>query len=83
MLQMLRVIDRARKRVKLKKIPHKSTISREMKRIPEQWIRRVLKGIVKIVGIPKIFAVDPTGIQLSYLSYYYTVQILFAISDLL
>jgi IS5 family transposase len=75
MLQMLEVMDKVRKRMKLKKIPHKSTISREMKRIPEQWIRRVLKGIVRMVRIPKKFAVDSTGIQLSYRSYYYTVRI--------
>ena len=75
LLQMLRAMDKARKRMKLKKIPHKSTISREMKKIPEQWIRKVLKGIVKVVGIPMRFAVDSTGIQISYRSYYYTVRI--------
>ena len=75
MLQMLEVMDKVRNRMRLKKIPHKSTISREMKRIPEQWIRRVLKGIVKMVRIPMKFAVDSTGIQLSYPSYYYTVRI--------
>ena len=54
---MLEVMDAVRKRMKLKKIPHKSTISREIRRIPEQWIRRVLKGIVKTVGTPTKFAV--------------------------
>jgi len=75
MLQMIRDMGEIRRVMKLKKIPHKSTISREMKRIPEQWIRRILKEIVKTVGIPSKFAVDSTGIQLSYRSYYYTVRI--------
>jgi IS5 family transposase len=75
MLQMLEVMDKIRKIMKSKKIPHKSTISREMKRIPEQWIRRVLKGIVKMTRIPTKFAVDSTGIQISYRSYYYTMRI--------
>ncbi len=75
MLQIIRDMDKIRRVMKLKKIPHKSTISREMKRIPEQWIRKILKGIVKTVGIPNRFAVDSTGIQLSYRSYYYTVRI--------
>ena len=35
----------------------------------------MLREIVKIVGIPNKFAVDSTGIQISYRSYYYTVRI--------
>ena len=34
-----------------------------------------MKGIAKVMGIPMKFAVDSTGIQLSYRSYYYTVRI--------
>ncbi len=75
MLRMIRVMDKIRRVMKLKKIPHKSTISRELKRIPEHWLRIVLREIVKIVGIPSKFAVDSTGIQLSYRSYYYTQRI--------
>ncbi len=35
----------------------------------------MIKEVVKIVGIPSRFAVDSTGIQLSYRSYYYTQRI--------
>jgi len=75
MLQIVQEMRKIRKVMRLKKIPHKSTISRELKRIPEQWLRLVLREIVKIVGIPNKFAVDSTGIQISYRSYYYTVRI--------
>ena len=75
MLQMIEDMDRIREVMKLKKIPHKSTISREIRRIPEQWIRMVIGKLVKAVGIPQKFAVDSTGIQISYRSYYYTVRI--------
>jgi len=72
---MIRVMDKIRRVMKLKKIPHKSTISREIRRIPEWWLRIVLREIVKMVGIPSKFAVDSTGIQISYRSYYYTQRI--------
>ena len=74
-LRMISVMDKIRKIMKLKKIPHKSTISREIRRIPERWIRIVIREVVKTIGIPIKFAVDSTGIQLSYRSYYYTVRI--------
>ena len=35
----------------------------------------MIKEVVKIVGIPSRFAVDSTGIQISYRSYYYTQRI--------
>ncbi len=35
----------------------------------------MIKEVVKIVGIPNRFAVDSTGIQISYRSYYYTQRI--------
>ena len=35
----------------------------------------MIKEVMKIVGIPSRFAVDSTGIQLSYRSYYYTQRI--------
>ena len=75
MLQYIRTMDRVRKVMGLRKIPHKSTISRELKRIPERWIRVVIREVAKIVGIPSRFAVDSTGIQISYRSYYYTQRI--------
>ncbi|EDY35445.1 Transposase, IS4 family protein [Aciduliprofundum boonei T469] len=75
MLRMIRVMDKIRRVMKLKKIPHKSTISRELRRIPELWIRIVLREIIRAIGIPSKFAVDSTGIQISYRSYYYTVRI--------
>ena len=75
MLQYLWAMDRIRKIMRLRKIPHKSTISRELRRVPERWIRVVLREVVKIVGIPRRFAVDSTGIQMSYRSYYYTLRI--------
>ncbi len=74
-LQIVREMGKIRRVMRLKKIPHKSTISRELKRIPETWIRVVLREIVKMVGIPNNFAVDSTGIQISYRSYYYTQRI--------
>ena len=74
-LQYMRAMDRVRKMMGLRKIPHKSTISRELKRIPDRWIRFVIKEVVKTVGIPSKFAVDSTDIQLSYRSYYYTQRI--------
>ncbi len=75
MLQIVRGMRKIKRAMRLKKIPHKSTISREVRRIPEIWIRIVIREIVKIVGIPSKFAVDSTGIQISYRSYYYTVRI--------
>ncbi|NPA75486.1 MAG: IS4/IS5 family transposase, partial [Euryarchaeota archaeon] len=75
MLQYLCAMERVRKIMRLRKIPHKSTISRELRRIPERWIRLVLREVVKIVGIPGRFAVDSTGIQISHRSYYYTLRI--------
>ena len=74
-LQIVREMGKIRRVMRLKKIPHKSTISRELKRIPERWIRVVLREVVKIVGIPNNFAVDSTGIQIYYRSYYYTQRI--------
>ncbi len=74
-LQIVREMGKIRRVMRLKKIPHKSTISREIKRIPERWIRIVLREIAKIIGIPSKFAVDSTGIQISYRSYYYTQRI--------
>ena len=75
MLQIVREMRKIKRAMRLRKIPHKSTISRELRRIPELWIRIVLREIVKIIGIPSKFAVDSTGIQISYRSYYYTVRI--------
>ncbi len=75
MLQIVREMRKIQRVMRLKKIPHKSTISREVRRIPERWIRIVIREIVKIIGIPSKFAVDSTGIQISYRSYYYTVRI--------
>ena len=75
MLQLVQEMRKIQKVMRLKKVPHKSTISRELRRIPERWIRIVLREIVKIVGIPNKFAVDSTGIQISYRSYYYTQRI--------
>ena len=75
MLQLVQEMRKIKKVMRLKKVPHKSTISRELKRIPERWIRLVVREIVKIVGIPNKFAVDSTGIQISYRSYYYTQRI--------
>ena len=72
---MIGDMDRIRKAMKLKKIPHKSTISRELRRIPELWIRIVLREIIRAIGIPSKFAVDSTGIQISYRPYYYTQRI--------
>ena len=74
-LQIVREMRKIRRVMRLKKIPHKSTISRELKRIPERWICIVLREIVKIMGMPSKFAVDSTGIQISYRSYYYTQRI--------
>ncbi len=75
MLQIVREMRKIKRVMRLKKIPHKSTISRELRRIPERWICVVLMDVVKMVGIPSKFAVDSTGIQISYRSYYYTVRI--------
>ncbi|ADD08362.1 transposase [Candidatus Aciduliprofundum boonei] len=75
MLQIVREMRKIKRVMRLKKIPHKSTISRELRRIPERWIRIVLREIVKIMGIPNKFAVDSTGIQIYYRSYYYTQRI--------
>ncbi len=75
MLCMIRVMDKIRRVMKLKKIPHKSTISREIRRIPEWWLRIVIREVVKMIGIPSKFAIDSTGIQISYCSYYYTQRI--------
>ncbi len=75
MLQIVQEMRKIKRVMRLNKIPHKSTISRELRRIPELWIRIVLREIVKVVGIPSKFAVDSTGIQISYRSYYYTVRI--------
>ena len=61
---MIRVMDKIR-----------STISREIRRIPERWLCIVIREIVKMVGIPSKFAIDSTGIQISYRSYYYTQRI--------
>ena len=52
-----------------------STIYREIRRIPEQWIRMVIGKVVKEMGIPSKFAVDSTGIHIYYRSYYYTQRI--------
>ena len=48
---------------------------KRVKRITEHRIRIVHREVVKIVGIPNNFAVDSTGIQISYRSYYYTQRI--------
>ncbi len=74
-LHIVREMGRIKRVMGLDKLPHKSTISREIRRIPERWIRIVLREIVKMVGIPSKFAVDSTGIQISYRSYYYTQRI--------
>ena len=75
MLQMVREMGRIRRLMKLKKLPDNSTISKELERIPEVWLRLVLKKVAKIMGVPDKFAVDSTGIQTSYRSYYYTQRI--------
>ena len=75
MLQIVREMRKIKRVMRLKKIPHKSTISRELRKIPELWIRIVLREIIRVIGIPSKFAVDSTGIQISYRSYYYTVRI--------
>ncbi len=75
MLHIVQEMRKIKRVMRLNKIPHKSTISREVRKIPEHWIRIVTREIVKIVGIPSKFAVDSTGIQISYRSYYYTVRI--------
>ncbi len=75
MRQYIWAMDRVRKVMRLKRIPHKSTISRELKRMPERWIRLVVREVVKMVGMPRRFAVDSTGIQISPRSYYYTLRI--------
>ncbi|ADD08059.1 transposase [Candidatus Aciduliprofundum boonei] len=75
MFQIVREMRKIKRAMKLRKIPHKSTISRELRRIPGRWIRVVLREVVKIVGIPSKFAVDSTGIQIYYRSYYYTQRI--------
>ena len=75
MLQIVQEMRKIKRVMRLRKIPHKSTISRELRRIPECWIHIVIREIVKIMGIPSKFAIDSTGIQISYRSYYYTVRI--------
>ena len=74
-LRYIKTMDRVRKVMRLRKIPHKSTISRELKRMPVRWILVVLGEVVKIVGILNRFAVDSTGIQIYYRSYHYTQRI--------
>ena len=75
MLEMVREMGRIRKLMKLKKLPDNSTISKELRIIPDAWLRLVLKKVAKISGITDKFAVDSTGIQTSYRSYYYTQRI--------
>ena len=43
-LQIIEGMNKVRKGMKLRKLPYESTISREMKRIPERWILRVIRG---------------------------------------
>jgi len=74
-LDMIDEINELKKALGLKKVPDESTISKEKERIPEIWIKMVIKEIAKMAGISGKVAVDSTGIRMSHRSFHYTIKI--------
>ena len=74
-LDLIDEIDELKKALGLKKVPDESTISKEKKRIPEEWIEMIIREIAKIMGISGKVAVDSTGIRMSHKSFHYTIKI--------
>ena len=75
-LEMIREDRYIRSLLKLRSVPHKSTISRFKKRVKEGWFALLFRKINDMLGKGRgRCAVDSTGLRISKRSFYYTKRI--------
>ena len=76
MLEFIEEDAYLRSLLRLRSVPHKSTLSRFKDRVPTAWFSFVFRRINEFVGgSAGRFAVDATGMRISKRSFYYTQKI--------
>jgi len=75
-LEMIREDRYIRSLLKLRTVPHKSTISRFKKRVKEGWFALLFRKINNMLGKGRgRYALDSTGLRISKRSFYYTQRL--------